>query len=387
MDRSEGVPGSDRRDGRIAGELACGDCLRRCWLLGELSAVLDCHGRADGRLLELLALADGELLAALGGRRRGELEGRWASFRLDRLAAQEGVDRICRHAPGYPARLCDPPAPRLLQVRGGLERLRALCAGPVVAILGARRASDYGIELARALGRGLAASGVTVATASGGATARAAQLGALEVSGATLMPLGDGLGVAPPAAFRALLERAQATGCAISELPNEVGGRRWGAAASQRTLVGLGELSVVVEAEETPADLAGARIAQRLGRSLAAFPGRVGSHGSRGSHLLLREGATLVRDAADVLEALHEAGDRPETSAAMAGSPCPSLEPRLRVVLERVGAGLDTPGHLLEGQADAGATLRALGELELMGLLARGDGGRYVLRATLPFGR
>lgn len=385
MGEPETASEEHRGDPRPAVEAACHDCLRRCWLLGELSAVLDCHGRADRRLLELLALEDGELLAALGGRRRGELGRGWIEFQPDWLASSERVDRICRHAPGYPAQLCHPTAPRLVQVKGGLDRLRTLCARPVVAVLGARRPTDYGIELARALGRALAASGVTVATLSGGPIARAAQLGAQELAGATLILLGDGLGLAPPAAWRVLLEQVQATGCVVGELPCEVRGRRWGVAASVRTLVALGELCVVVEAEETPADLAGARIAQQLGRSLAAFPGRVGSHGSRGSHLLLREGATLVRDAADVLEALHEAGGRPQTPAA-AASPFPPLDPRLRVVLERVGAGLDTPARLLDGQADAGATLQALGELELMGLLARGDGGRYVLRAALPFG-
>jgi hypothetical protein len=54
------------------------------------------------------------------------------------------------------------------------------------------------------------------------------------------------------------------------------------------------------------------------------------------------------------------------------------LDPLLRDVLERVGAGEDTPGRLLGAHADADKLLRALGELELMGLLVRGDGGRYV---------
>jgi hypothetical protein len=54
------------------------------------------------------------------------------------------------------------------------------------------------------------------------------------------------------------------------------------------------------------------------------------------------------------------------------------LDPLLRDVLERVGAGEDTPGRLLGAHTDADELLRTLGELELMGLLERGDGGRYV---------
>jgi hypothetical protein len=59
------------------------------------------------------------------------------------------------------------------------------------------------------------------------------------------------------------------------------------------------------------------------------------------------------------------------------------LEPRLRAVLERVGAGADTPGRLAGEEEDLGEVLRALSELELLGLLSRGDGGRYVVRTSV----
>jgi len=59
------------------------------------------------------------------------------------------------------------------------------------------------------------------------------------------------------------------------------------------------------------------------------------------------------------------------------------LEPRLRSTLERVGAGRDTPGKLVCEREDPGETMQALAELELMGLLGRGDGGRYVPRESL----
>jgi hypothetical protein len=59
------------------------------------------------------------------------------------------------------------------------------------------------------------------------------------------------------------------------------------------------------------------------------------------------------------------------------------LEPRLQAVLEQVGAGRDTPGKLISAGDDAGEAMQALAELELMGLLGRGDGGRYVPRESL----
>ena len=127
---------------------------------------------------------------------------------------------------------------------------------------------------------------------------------------------------------------------------------------------------------DSPAELAGARIARALGRTVAAVPGRVTSPASSGTHALLMDGAQLVRDAADVL-ALLQGGVEPRRRRR--GARPASLEPRLRHTLESVGGGRDTPDKLAAAGTDAGEVLLRLSELELMGLLARGDGGRYVL--------
>ncbi len=367
---------------------ACADCLRRSWLLGELSAVLDCNSRADGRLFALLALDDGELIEALGGRRREELRRRHAEFReREREQASSGeTSPLCRHDRRYPDGLLHPGAPHLLYVAGGLDRLRALTTQPVAAFLGCSRPTDYGLQLARELGRGLGASGATIAAGNGGGLARAALAGAQEAEGATLAVAGDGLGVA---ARSARLERR---GCTIAELPDDVRGRRWGANAAGRILASLADVAIVVEAEESPRALAAARLAAALGKTLAACPGRVTSRASRGSHVLLRDGAQLVRDAADVLDLLYGVGAPVHASARKApehglrapGAPPPQLPAKLRAVLEQVGAGVDTPGKLTAGSADAAELLQALGELESMGLLRRGDGGRYLACSARP---
>jgi DNA processing protein len=365
---------------------ACGDCLRRSWLLGELSAVLDYSSRADGRLFALLALGDDELIAALGGRRRAELRRRHAAFGERGPASGGAVATICRHDSRYPRGLSHPGAPHLLHVAGGLERLRALTAQPVAAFVGCTRPTDYGLELARELGRGLGASGVTVAAGRGGGIARGALAGALEVEGPTLAIAGDGLGVAATCSPGALLEQR---GCTIAELPPGVSGRRGGANAAEQIVASLGDVAIVVEAEESPRTLAAARLAAGLGRTLVACPGRVSSRASRGSHLLIREGATLVRDAADVLDLLYGVGSPAALAAAAAGDvpgraphepgpPPTPLSAKLRAVLDQVGAGVDTPGKLTAGSADPGTLLQALGELESLGLLRRGDGGRYL---------
>ncbi len=380
---------------------ACARCARRSWLLSELCGPLECCARDRGRLIELLALADGELLQALAGRRRAELAGVYERFRADELARAAGVESICRHRRAYPRTLDGPAAPHMLEVAGGgAARLARLTRAPVVAVLGSRAASDYGIAIARSLARGLAASGVTVAASLTDGIAVAAHAGALDAGAGSVAVMGGGLGVACPARRRSLYERVTRGGCAISELPSACAGRRWGQLASERILVELARVTVVVEADDTREDLAAAQLARALGRCVAAVPGRVSSPRSRGSHALLMSGARLVRGPHDVLELLYaldgppaREGSRSERDCAApaggysisppgapdeAGGALGGLQPRLRATLERVGDGCDTPEKLTRAGADAYEVLLALSELELLGLLVRGDGGRYV---------
>lgn len=360
---------------------ACWSCLRRSWLLSQLSAPLDYQFRNLERLTELLALSDEHLLSALGGRRRAELTAGYTRFAAQHLPPTKGGQTVCRHRSFYPRSLRDAGSPAMLNVEGGASRLAELITAPTVAILGSSRASDYGVEMAKSLARGLAASGVTVAGGLRDGIEVAAHAGALEVNGATVAVLPGGLDTGPPAKRRSLYERLRNRGCAVAELPRGSEARRWGQVASQRIIVRLAQLVVVVEAREHPADLAGARIARALGRPLAAIPGRVTSPASSGTNALLLNGAHLVRGPADALELLVG----PEAQVATAGpGPLPELDATLQATLEMVGEGRDTPEKLTREGGDCGEILLALSELELMGMLARGDGGRYVPRHACP---
>ncbi|HTZ87417.1 MAG TPA: DNA-processing protein DprA [Solirubrobacteraceae bacterium] len=363
---------------------ACRDCLRRCWLLGELSPVLDRNCCADGRLFELLALSDENLIAALGGRRRGELLRGHAHFgaRDPKPEPASAHVAICVHDECYPEALRRPDAPRLLCVEGGVDCLRALASNKTVALLGTAHASDYGLEVAYELGRELAASGVTLVAERRAGIALAAQRGASELNGATVLVSGDGLGVPVAKTRHSIYEQLAPAGCTVSELPDQARGRRWGVAAGVRIAAALGDVTVTVEAEDRAGELRGARLAQALGKPVAALPGRVGSPTSRGCHRLLREGARLVQDASDVLDLLYgvdggiESAFRACSSARRAP---PGLRPELRELLARVGSGLGTLGELTRGRRKRAEVLRDLTELELMGLLTRGDGGGYVV--------
>jgi len=355
----------------------CARCLRRSWLLSELGAALDYRCRDRERFLSLLELSDEDLVQAVGGRRRDELTRARERFEPGNLPRARGVEAVCRHDPSYPPALKDPGAPWMLNVAGGVQRLRLLTTAPTVAIVGSSRATDYGMEMAKSLARGLAASGVTVISGLSDGIAVGALAGALEVDGRTITVLPGGLDLACPVRRRSLYQRASQAGCGVAELPFGCRPRRWTQAGAERILARLAELTVVVEAREDSRELAGARTAQALGRTVAAVPGRVTSRASSGTHALLMGGAQLVRGPADALELLCVAGGQTR------GGPAdgrPGLEPRLRDTLEQVGAGRDTPDKLASAGRDAGETLLALSELELLGLLTRGDGGRYVPR-------
>lgn len=365
----------ERRGGRAG---ACSACLRRGWLLAELGAVLDCNHRADGRLLDVLRLDDGALIAALGGRRRGALLRLHASFTPDLLPRADGVQCVCSHKMRFPSRARGVDDLAALHVLGGVARLRRATVRPVVSFVGQTSASDYGVAVASSLARSLAAAGVTVAGGLVGGIGPAAVAGAVELDAPAVAIIGGGVDVGVPARQQALCRRLTRSGCAISELPCGAPSRHWTALAVQRLLAAIADVVLVVESEQSANALAGARAATALGRPVAAVPGRITSRGARGPNALLRNGARLVTGAGDVLDLIGDA-ERLSAPPEEGGSPrLVGLDPLLRDVLERVGAGEDTPGRLLGARADADELLRALGELELMGLLVRGDGGRYV---------
>jgi DNA processing protein len=357
---------------------ACEQCRRRSWLLAELGGVLDCNCRADGRLHDLLALTDEDLIAALGGRRRAALRAAYSLAGSQQPARSDGVLAVCRHDSRFPSSLRETGAARTLQVSGGLERLRELTERPVVAFLGRGASSDYGAAIAASLGRGLALSGVTVAGELANTIGATALRAALDAEMPALGAVAGGLAVGVPARRRELCRRLANLGCVISELPGHAPRRRWSAVGCERVLASLATVVLVVEADDSASGLSGATIAKAFDRVVAAVPGRVSSRAARGPNALLRDGARLITCAADVLDLLCVSEGR--VAPARHPTQRPALEPRLRRVLERVGAGCDTPARLLAGAADseAGDVLRSLGELELLGLLVRGDGGRYL---------
>ncbi len=370
---------------------ACARCRRRSWLLGALNGRLEYVGRSPQRLAALLDLSDEQLMEAVGGSESEQLRRDYRRLASEQTPLPKGVLRICGHDPDFPKALArEPQAPRLLHVAGGMDRLRGLLAEPAVAIVGARAASDYGMETAHGLARGLAASGITVVSGLAEGVATAVHEGALEVGGPTLTVCAGGVDICHPASRRALQRRLAAEACALAELPCGERPHSWCHTARARIVVGLASVVVVVEAGERPGELLHARLASASGRILAAVPGRVTSPLSRGTHELLRDGAHLVPDAQDVLDALFGVDEQASVAQQKyraarqqhhrAVPQAPAVEPQLRALLDEVAAGRDTVARLLATGAAERETLIGLARLECSGALVRGDAGRYVAR-------
>ena len=135
----------------------------------------------------------------------------------------------------------------------------------------------------------------------------------------------------------------------------------------------------MIEVRDSPRELAGARLASALGRPLAALPGRVTSALASGPHALLVDGARMnSRDTHDVLDLLHAATSGRAPAGGHASGRRARLPRRLGAVLDLVGAGADTPDRLLAAGAEPDGLLLALSELELLGVLSRGENGRYL---------
>ena len=356
---------------------ACRRCLARAWLLSRLAGHLDV---VRARIDEVLGLDERQLIEAVAGDEAGaltrELEGFDAGAARE-LARRCGVEAVCRCDRRYPQQLrALASAPSVLHVAGGLERFLDLAHAESVALVGARRASPYGREMARSLGRSLASTGVTIISGMALGADAAAHEGALAAPGATIAVLPGGAERPYPPASRALYRRILGTGAAVSELPPATAARRWMFPARNRIIAALAAMTVVVEAGERSGALITARVAKGLGRPTGAVPGRVTTPTAAGSNRLLADGAPVVRDAQDVLDELFGAGTR--TAARRHRR---QLTPELEAVLAAVAAGDDTPSALERAGFAVADALAALAELELAGYLRRDAGGRFVVSA------
>jgi DNA processing protein len=319
-----------------------------------------------------------------------------------------GARQVCPDEEAYPLPLLDlPDPPASLFVLGRMPSP----APPAVAVVGARRCSAYGREIARGLGGGLATAGLTVVSGAALGIDAAAHRGALssddfdrvdrapgeqpnEGRYSTIAVLGSGIDVFHPPSNRGLIEQITAAGAVVSEYPPGTPALPWRFPARNRLVAGLSRAVVVVEGAPGSGSMITAEFALDLGRDVFGVPGPVTSPLSAVPHLLIRDGAWLARGPEDVLEVLgfeapglqvagpEAAGGRRNAVAGEVPGALGLLPPMERRALEAVAGDPVTVDAVAQDTGlPIGQALSVLVALELRGLV-REVAGRYERTAS-----
>ncbi|MFQ5679822.1 MAG: DNA-processing protein DprA [Gemmatimonadota bacterium] len=298
--------------------------------------------------------------------------------RLRELEAR-GIQLVAYGRPGYPKRLthlCHPPV--LLYLRGNAS----LLSRGSVAVVGSRRATEYGRRMAHRLSAGLARAGWTIVSGMARGIDGVAHRTALEVGGDTVGVLGSGLDHRFPSQNRDLYAAMRKSGLLVSEFPPPE--RPFGSNFPRRNriIAALVRAVVVVQAARRSGALNTANHATEIGRDVYAVPGPVGPETSVGVHGLLRDGAGLVTCAGDVLAGLGE-GFEDEKEEANGSAPSGGPEtgpPAVRHILGRLREGPAAVDDLITvAGLPAGSALALLTRLEVEGILRELPGGAYEL--------
>lgn len=336
-----------------------------CDLVGRFGtpeAVLDASDDA--------LLAAGASSAAVAGIRRGRA---LASVEAARLARAD-ASLVTLGDANYPARLRQIPDPPLtLAVRGTL----ADADEPAVAVVGTRRASEYGRRVADEIARGLAQTGITVVSGLAAGIDAAAHRAALAAGGRTIAVLGTGIDrVYPP--WHVELARAIATqGALVSEFACGVEPRPHHFPRRNRVISGLSLGAVVIEAAEQSGSLITAAFAVQQNRQVYAVPGPLGVAGHRGPHRLIQDGAKLLTRVEDIVDDLAPQL-RPRLVARRAAAVAATLSAPEQRMLDALGAeGRHIDDVVRAVAIPPGPALELLLALELRGIVKQLPGKRF----------
>lgn len=307
---------------------------------------------------------------------------------LERLAAwlaEPSHHLVTWGSAEYPARLAQmPDAPLALWVVG--QRLELLAA-PQIAIVGSRNGTHAGRDTARSFAAYLSHAGLTVTSGLAVGIDAAAHEGALEADAVTIAVLGCGIDRTYPAEHRPLAQQIAASGLLVSEYPPGVAPLAHHFPERNRIIAGLSLGTLVVEASRRSGALGTAKHAMHYGREVFAIPGSIHHPLAKGCHWLLKQGAKLVEEGADIL--IEIAG---QVELPLAAPQPPPETPAANSLLDdesyrNLLNNLDfSPTPFGDIQARCGLTTAELSSmlllLELDGLVEALPGGRYCLVNT-----
>jgi len=332
------------------------------WAASDLEWRFQCPGLTDKHVAQMAAV------------QTRDLSKEWAT--LDAV----GAHVVGWNDPTYPPGLRPlPDAPPTLMVRGELFPEDKFS----LAIVGSRRATSYGLSLAKRFARDLSAHGLTVVSGGARGVDTLAHQGALEGGGRTIAFLGCGVDVPYPADNRRLFAQiADGGGAVVSEFPMGTKPEPWRFPARNRLISGASLGTLVIESPADSGSLITAREAGDQGRDVFAIPGPIDTGRNAGCHALIQDGAKLVQSVDDILGelgllTLRAPGDIASTPPAAKTSP--TLPPEERRVLDlltlqpRLMDSLIGESGLSVSQVSGILTL-----LEMKGLARRVPGNAFV---------
>ena len=330
------------------------------------------YGSADAAIAALPALA------ARGGGKPPIIATRAVVERERATVDRLGARYLFSDEPDYPillAHLAD--APPALILRGDT---RLLSRTPV-AMVGARNASAAACRFARQLAAELGREQVVVVSGLARGIDTAAHVGSLETG--TIGVIAGGIDIAYPPENAALQERIASEGLLLAEQPPGTEPRARHFPYRNRIIAGLALGTVVVEAAPRSGSLITARLAGELGREVMAVPGSPLDPRSQGCNGLIRDGATLVQSAADVLETIRPIDERMVNSPHTGFQPAPPADASdadRREMIRLLGPVPVAIDELIRQSGCSPAIVQTvLLELELAGRLERHAGGRVAL--------
>ena len=189
----------------------------------------------------------------------------------------------------------DPPAS--LYYSGNIELMSNKC----ISVVGARKATEYGLETAEKLGRKIGEAGLTVVSGMADGADTAAHIGAVNTTGGTIAVLGCGIDMETVEKRRRVLDRIRSSGLVISEYPNGYPASKYTFPRRNRIISGISVATVVVEAGFNSGSLITAELAAEQGRCVYAVPGNINSGLSLGTNTLIKDGAVPVVSINDIL--------------------------------------------------------------------------------------
>jgi DNA processing protein len=287
-----------------------------------------------------------------------------------------GVSLVASEEAGYPPRLAAiDDAPPLLGVRGSRDTLMR----PMIAIVGSRNASAAGLKFAGQLARDLGQAGFAVISGLARGIDGSAHRASIE-SGTVAVLAGGHDRIYPPEHDDLLAKILDANGAAISEMPPGHEPRAHDFPRRNRLISGAALGVVVVEAAQRSGSLITARLANEQGREVFAVPGSPLDPRAAGTNGLIKQGATLVPEASDVIQMVTPIMERPLSlpleepdSDPFAGEPENSERARIVSLLGPVPVSIDDLIRMADTSAAVVRTV--LLELELAGRLERHGGG------------